>query len=195
MPFVAKNRNTNVRVDITQYEFPRQELVASDLVCQFCESSMIIRAGEIFRAHFAHKVACSSDSQSHPESPEHLLGKWLIAQKIKEEWKEYSNARIEFEYPVPEVKRVIDIAMVFPNGWIVAHEVQLASITTGELRQRTEDYNRAGIDVVWWLGKSADTPANRDWCINQYGFSLSLNYDMLRARFDNNHVSAMAGSR
>lgn len=180
MSFVAKDKTTNQRIDITCVQNPRLVLIAENIVCQVCDGPMIIKAGEIFRHHFAHKVLCPFEYQSHPESPEHLFGKWIVSQKVKEEWKEYSSAKIEFEYFVPEVKRIIDIAMVFPNGWIVAHEIQLASITVGELRQRTEDYYHAGIDVLWWLGKSADTITNQDWCIAQFGFSLSLNYEMLR---------------
>jgi len=64
--------------------------------------------------------------------------------------------------------------VTFPTGWRVAHEVQLASITTEHLQERTNDYTLAGIDVVWWLGKSADTETNRAWCRCTFGYALSL---------------------
>lgn len=179
MPFIAKSKTTGDRVDITRFASPRLELNASDIICQLCGAPMIIRSGKIVRPHFAHKNECSSDYQSHPESPEHLLAKLIISEKIKAEWKEYGDAKVEFEYPVPEVKRIIDIAMLFPMGWIVAHEIQLSSITTEQLENRTKDYRNAGIDVVWWLGKSADTPANRSWCVENFGVCFTLNYQAL----------------
>mgnify|MGYP001952948993 CR=1 FL=1 len=82
-----------------------------------------------------------------------------------------------------EVKRIIDIAMIFPNGWIVAHEIQLSSITTENLENRTNDYRKLGIDVFWWFGKSADKKANREWAIEKYGQSLSINYELLDSKY------------
>jgi competence protein CoiA len=138
---------------------------------------MIIKAGLIVAAHFAHKSTCPTDYKSHPESPEHRAGKILVAECLRANVGEYSTALIEYEVPIPEVRRVADVLVTFPMGWRVAHEVQLASITTEELAQRTEDYLHAGVDVVWWLGKSADTPANRDWCQRVLGFSLSIHLE------------------
>jgi competence CoiA-like predicted nuclease len=179
MPFIARDRSTNARIDITRYEKPREILVAADIICQFCEQPMIIRAGMIVRAHFAHKVDCASDYVGHPESQEHLEGKSLVAERLRQEIAEYSTASIDFEVPIPEVKRIADIMVLFPNGWRIAHEIQLASITTATLQQRTEDYLHAGVDLVWWLGKSADTPANRHWCEQYFGYALSINMSVL----------------
>jgi competence CoiA-like predicted nuclease len=179
MPFIARDRSTHARIDITRYEKPREILVAADIICQFCTQPMIIRAGMIFRAHFAHKALCPTDYVGHPESHEHREGKSLVAARLREEIAEYSTAAIEFEVPIPEVKRIADIMVLFPNGWRVAHEIQLASLTTETLQQRTEDYLDAGVDLVWWLGKSADTPANRSWCEQYFGYSLRIDMSVL----------------
>jgi len=179
MAFIARHKDTRERIDITRYARPRDELQAGRLICQFCDQEMIIRHGMIVRAHFAHKVACTTPYVGHPESPEHRFGKMLVAEHLRQEVAEYSDARIEFEFPIPEVRRIADILVIFPNGWRVAHEIQLASITVEYLQQRTEDYLRAGIDVVWWLGKSADTPANRAWCEQYFGESLGLDMQIL----------------
>jgi competence CoiA-like predicted nuclease len=179
MPFIARDRTTRERIDITTYELPRQQLSAGNIMCQFCEQPLIIRAGQIVRAHFAHKAVCTSAYVGHPESQEHLLGKAIVAERLRQDFAEYSTARIEFEYPIPEVKRIADIMVLFPNGWRIAHEIQLASITAGILQQRTEDYLHAGIDVFWWLGRTADSPANREWCEQYFGYSLSLNMSVL----------------
>jgi competence CoiA-like predicted nuclease len=181
MPFIALNRSTGERVDITKIEHPRLHLKSDALICQLCEQPVIIKAGLLTRPHFAHRSHCSTDYHNHPESIEHLLGKEMVARGLKEEFAEYAQADIQYEVKVPEVKRVIDVMASFPNGWRVAHEIQLAGITTEELQQRTEDYARAGIDVVWWLGKSADTPANQAWCNARFGFSLSLDLGAVSA--------------
>jgi competence protein CoiA len=181
MPLIAKIASTNERVDITKLKNPRAELKAGDLVCQLCGSPMIIKQGMIKKPHFAHKAECTSDYQSHPESPEHLAGKELIAKTLKAELPEYSLAEIEYEFPIPEVRRIADVVAKFPNGWIVAHECQLASITVEELEKRTEDYLYAGVDVIWWLGKAANTKSNLDWSHSKFGFALVLNYEQLSA--------------
>lgn len=187
MPFVAIDRESGKRIDITAVINPRTALKAGEHVCQLCGQPMIIKAGLIVAAHFAHKATCPTDYKSHPESPEHRQGKILVARSLRENVSEYSTAAIEYEVPIPEVKRVADVLVTFPMGWRVAHEIQLASITTEELARRTEDYLHAGIDVVWWLGKSADTPANRAWCEGVLGFSLSLHLEASGAEY--NHVS------
>jgi competence protein CoiA len=181
MPFIALNRDTGERIDITKIENPRLHLKSNELICQLCEQPVIIKAGLLTRPHFAHRSQCTTDYGSHPETIEHLQGKELVAKGLREEFAEYAQANIQYEVKVPEVKRVVDVMANFPNGWRVAHEIQLAAITTEELQQRTEDYARAGIDVVWWLGKSADTPANQAWCTAHFGFSLSLDLSLISA--------------
>lgn len=179
MPFIALNKSTKERIDITKIENPRLVLKKEEVICQLCESPMTIKAGMVRRHHFAHHSLCESDYEYHPESPEHLIGKEKIAQALKVEFAEYTNADIEFERKIEDIKRVADILITFPNGWRIAHEVQLASITIEELQARTDDYARAGIDVVWWLGKSADSPSNRDWCVETFGVSYSLEISKL----------------
>lgn len=174
MPFIALDKDTRKRIDITQLENPRLILRSGDCICQACEEPMIVKAGLIVRSHFAHRSTCISDYQYHPESPDHLALKYLVMQALKENIGEYSDAEIELEVKVPEVNRIADIMATWPMGWRVAHEIQLASITIEKLNDRTEDYHRAGIDVIWWLGKSADTPANRKWCEDKLGFSVQL---------------------
>ena len=175
MPFVALHKDTQERIDITRIENPRESLKSGDCVCQLCSTPMIIKAGQILRAHFAHYASCETDYQSHPESAEHREAKIYLATHLREAFKEYTHASIEYEVPIPEVKRIADLLATFPMGWRVAHEIQLASITVEQLEARTNDYARAGVDVVWWLGKSANTPANREWSRRTFGYALCLN--------------------
>jgi competence protein CoiA len=179
MPFIARSKSSGKRVNILEHQNPRESLVKDDLVCPLCSKPLIIRAGFVRIAHFAHKQECTSDYQSQPETQEHLLAKQYLAAEIKNIWKEYSSASVELEYVVEECKRVADLAMIFPSGWIVAHKIQLSAITTEELNERTKDYTDAGIDVVWWLGKSADTKDNRQWCLKNFGYRNLLEFQSL----------------
>ena len=177
MALVARNTKTQERVCILDYPDPRNQLKQDEMVCQLCTGAMIIKAGMIKQHHFAHKHICTSDFESHPESEEHLFFKKILSEQLGEHISEYTKAKPQLEYPIKEVKRVADIVFAFPNGWLVAHEIQLASITNEELEKRTNDYREAGVDVIWWLGNNANTPANREWSRKYLGGCFLLNYD------------------
>lgn len=181
MPFIALDKNTGDRIDITKLENPRAELKKGEVICQLCEQPMIIRAGTVRRHHFAHYAQCVSDYDHSPESPEHLGAKEAIATHLMETFLEYKEATIDYEVKVPEIMRVADIMVTFPNGWRIVHEIQLSPITVEDLQKRTSDYTKAGLDVVWWLGKSADTEANQNWCLDAFGVVYTLNYHKLRS--------------
>ena len=176
MPFIALHKDTKERIDITEIEDPRGVLKSGDYICQLCEEPLILKAGLIISPHFAHYAKCTSDYATHPESEAHRQGKKALAHYLKDYFSKYVDLQVNFEVKIPEAKRVADLLITFPMGWRIAHEVQLANITIEELQQRTDDYARAGIDTIWWLGKSADTPANRNWCIERFGICYRLNF-------------------
>lgn len=182
MPFVAIDKDTGQRVDITRVRDPRNEIKSGQCICQLCRQPMIVRAGNTKAAHFSHYSECGdSEWQSHPESPEHREGKRYVAAKLPQEWPEYRMATIEYEVPIKgsNFKRIADVLATFPSGQRVAHEVQFASITPAELEERTRDYQAAGVDVVWWLGKAAKTDNNRAWCESYFGFSIECNISLV----------------
>lgn len=189
MPFIALEKNTNKRIDITQVKNPRLTLKNQDCICQLCGEPLIVRSefmrsGYLVQAHFYHyQGACKSKYEVHPESPEHLRCKELVAQALRAQFAEFSDATIEFEVVVPEANRVADILITFPMGWRVAHEIQLSPISPDKLEERTNAYNSTGIDVYWWLGKSADNAANRAWCTERYGYSLSIDITRSEAQY------------
>ena len=178
MPLIAKNSITGERLDITNSSSPREDWSHGAIVCPFCDSPMAIKAGKIIAPHFAHIKKCTSQYKSHPETPQHIQGKIFVADMVKKHAEEfgYDNFKVAFEYQVTEVKRIIDVAFLLPSGWAIAHEIQLAGVTTEELDERTNDYSSAGIDVVWWLGGRADTPANRDWCLDRFGQCYHISF-------------------
>jgi competence CoiA-like predicted nuclease len=91
---------------------------------------------------------------------------------------------IHLEYHLPEVGRIADVAQLFPNGWIVVHEIQLAGITTLSLTERTQDYMTAGCDVIWYLGNNADTPANREWAKRFQGFIAHVELEVEHVEYN-----------
>lgn len=160
MPLVAKHAVTGERIDITLYDDPRAQLNAADVVCPECDHPMILKAGLIKIAHFAHKPG-SDCKYGVGESRDHLMCKNHLIQLFRSEITDFFLSEVFPEYWIG--KRRTDVAQVFSNGWIVAHEIQLASITVQELEERSLDYRAEGADVFWYLGKSANTPANRKW--------------------------------
>jgi len=180
MPFIALDKNNRKRIDITQFDDPKMQLEGMTLVCQLCDCGlpMSIKASEarLVSPHFFHIETCGSDYKSHPESPEHRSGKEFVTNWVCEKLENYSASIVEKEFPIPEIKRVIDVVVIYPFGWIWANEIQLAKTTVDDLERRTSDYLSAGIDVIWWLGKGADSPALRNWCVQKYGFSPYLRF-------------------
>lgn len=173
MPFVARIKSSGDRVCIEDYDRPKADLPAGDLVCQFedCAHPMIVRGGSIVRPHFAHRAAspCQTSYESHPESAEHRAGKRAIATFLRGDLArrgyDMSRIRVEFEVQIPEARRVADVLVTFPGGMREAHECQLSPISIADLDRRTTAYLASGIDPIWWLGIGfpADTRTNRDW--------------------------------
>lgn len=180
MPFIALNKDTKDRIDITAIDDPRLTIPKGSVICQLCEQPMIIKAGQVIQAHFAHKVSCTSDYEHKPESAEHLKGKKYVHDYFADFYKDCSGIIVEYEARLPEVKRVADVLITFPMGWQVAGEVQLSPITVDEIQQRTNDYLSLGIDVMWFLGAKADKENIRNWCLENIGVFLTLNMVTLK---------------
>ncbi len=175
MPFVAEHKESHARIDITQVANPRLEIDQEQCICPLCGEAFTMRVGMILRPHFAHRIrVCNTEYSTHKESLAHLEAKLYLRDHLRREFPEYSAASIELEVKLQPIWRVADVLVTFPSGWRQAHEVQLASITREELEQRTNDYTSMGIDVVWWLGNQADTDSNRMWCVEKFGYSVSL---------------------
>lgn len=176
MPFIAKSKSTKERIDITCLKNPRMEIDKDDCICQLCEKPLYVKAGFIVSAHFAHYPGgCDSDYERKAESEEHRLAKRKIAFLFRNKYQD-SDVMVELEKPLPEIKRIADVLITFPGGWQIAHEIQLSSITIENLLERTTDYSKLGIDVIWWLGKAADKETNRNWCHDAQGGYFLLRF-------------------
>jgi competence CoiA-like predicted nuclease len=101
-----------------------------------------------------------------------------LKDKLEECYRVKGDPDIELEVPI-DMKwrargRVIDILVTWPMGWREAHEIQLSAITPQALEERTDDYLRSGIDVIWWIGNRANTKENKDWCMERFGEAYIL---------------------
>lgn len=160
-----------------------------DLICPFCEERMIpVKRGNSI-IYFRHYRICKSKLEhDHDESPEHLLGKKMLAQYLKEELNEVSDVEIIIEYPIREAGengRIADVAAVFPTGYVIVYECQLANITPEMLEKRTKDYEEAGVEVTWFLGGKADNQTNRNWCLEYFG---NCYYIKFQREFSEQHL-------
>ena len=182
MPFIAIDKATGERIDITQTPDIMLTYQPGTLACQLCGGSMFPRSeherktpsGAVcsVRAYFRHaSKECDTDYAAHPESVEHRLGKLYIATFWLPQFAWYKDAKIEYEVPIREagIRRVVDVLATLPSGHRIAHEVQLAAITPRELKERTDDYAAAGIDVFWHLGGRANDYANCEYLDSTYG--------------------------
>lgn len=175
MSFVALRKDTRERVDITQYPSPKKEALKHYvLLCQECGGVLHIREGDVRSAHNAHLPGAHCGAAG--ESQQHRNGKMYLRDHLTDIFPEYVEAVFDFEYRVPGGDRIIDLLVTLPDGRRVAHEVQLASITTKSLRERTGDYATAGISTVWWLGGNAHTATNVQWCLQQFEVAHILLY-------------------
>ena len=152
----------------------RSKYPPGSLQYPFCEQSVFSREHKGFVLHFVHQHSCTSDVARHPESPEHEEGKLKLAKFLKEQIKDEpeQNAAVEVEYHLPncgEHGRITDVALVYKNGNLLIAECQLSRITPNELEQRTRDYLSVRADVLWFLGKEADTTENRTWLRSVFG--------------------------
>jgi len=154
-------------------------------ICRYCRSEVRLRRPHIrsqtvqVAAHFFHLAQeCQSNFEGHPESSDHRLLKMLLKiELLKRGW-----LNIRFEEPIAmpwrPKGRIADVVSFernsdTPHVW----EIQLAAITPDELRERTEDYVKAGYEPHWLLGKAGNTPANQQvvWDLLAECFVVHLN--------------------
>jgi len=201
MPFTALDKTTGQLISLFDYQAPLSELRRGDTVCPICESEMIIRSAHTRRgypvaAHFAHKpdTDCWYARETAGERPEHLTAKRALADKLREWFAEYTTVEPQLEAPIHEVQRVADILFLFPAGWGIVHEIQLANITPAKLEERTRDYERAGLDVVWWFGLEAATDNNIEWSRERYGYAYNVLFEYAPSS-ENDYIDIGTASR
>ncbi len=181
---IAIHKNSGERIKAADYKTVhdlRSEFALGELICPFCDGGVFPRSRSGFILHFVHRSPCTSTIGRHPESPEHEQGKLRIAHFLQQQIKDNpGSAKIEVEYPLTECGehgRVADVALVYNNGNMLIGECQLSKITSNELEKRTLDYYAIGADVIWFLGKDANTNDNRTWLRSMFGSVAILEFD------------------
>ena len=187
MPLTALHTPSGKRLLATDFQDSsqiRKEFKRGELVCPFWKTELYGRGGisKYSALHFVHATECSTKMGYHPESVEHFAGKLALAEYLKAELSEQSDVEVIIEYPIPEAGehgRIADVAAVFPSGWVLVYECQLAAITPELLEQRTKDYASVGADVLWFLGGKANSIPNITWCEEYFGncFFIKLEKD------------------
>jgi competence CoiA-like predicted nuclease len=171
MPFVALDRHTQKRICILHFDKPKEQIDKDALVCQECGESLYIKAGEIKRPHFCHYANPDSMCKSRGESENHMDAKRYVMEFLQQE---YSGATVELEVMNRKAGRIADVLLTEDSGKQTAHEIQLSSITLGDLKERTLSYADHGISCVWWLGSKARNAHNEKWCSDSQGGFYNL---------------------
>lgn len=185
MPLVAVDMETGKRLDLTGPNLSDDYLHSRPLACPICGNKMFyrssyLRQGHQVRSHYAHLETCDANYDSQPESAYHLAGKRYLKEFLESKYQKLTDCEIELEVPIDmewrDKGRIADICITFPMGYREAHEIQLSPITLRDLKQRTQDYRRAGCDVIWWLGEKANTLENRTFCHELFGACFYINF-------------------
>lgn len=109
-----------------------------------CSSAAIPKVSRLGTRFFAHKSR--AECSSAPESPEHLMAKFVIAESARSEgW------QVQTEEPGTDPDGYAFIADVLckKGNASVAFEVQLAPQSLAEFQARTRRYQRSGIRCLW----------------------------------------------
>lgn len=188
MPLNAKfvlSGETICSLDIGSAVRFRLEHPIGSLSCSECESVMYLVGGLHRLRHFRHRVKCTSQYSSHPESIEHFYGKSFLRKALRERLsKAKVKAEVVLEHLLPHVGahgRKADVAAILPGGDVIVYECQLANTSVNELEKRTDDYESNGIDVTWFLGGAAYTDSNREWSYDRFGDCHQINIDFSKS--------------
>ena len=117
-------------------------------ICPGCLGDVILKRGEINQPHFAHVNNNDCSDFAENESFDHLKAKLdLYNQLVANGFKD-----IQLEKVIPRIKQRPDVFLKLENGHKIAFELQFSPISLTRLRQRTSNYQMAGIQVFWLLG-------------------------------------------
>lgn len=131
MTMTANTKNGRVvALDLNRFNDKREDYY----FCPFCKSELVLKAGDVKIHHFAHKV--KSDCIMHGESQKHLEGKTFFYN--------LDDTPAEFEKRVEN--RIGDVVL----GKTVI-EIQNSNISVEEIRDRFNDWNKAGYSMMWIL--------------------------------------------
>lgn len=159
--------------------FAGDAIRGSEHICSDCRSRLVLKRGEVVRAHFAHEP--NADCDRAGESFRHMEMKQTL-------FETFQSFRPTYEQPfiTPWEKRRADI-YIDPLKLVI--ENQASALPQGEWEQRTRFYNQIGLAVLWvWDGPMVALWHKGDrhisesirWCHQMgYGFLHTLVDDTL----------------
>ena len=140
-------------------------------LCPECQAPVQVRIypDGLRTNHFYHLASGGGCGYGKGESEEHLLGKTSIRRYLEDcpDW-DGCEFLLEHRIETPEGVRVIDLAVIHPNGEKEAHEAQLSKQSASEFDKRSTLYQEAGFTPIWWLGSKNET--SRNYLYKKYGW-------------------------
>ena len=79
------------------------------------------------------------------------MNKQSLIDNLKQEYQSYLFTDGVVEQPSISELGVIDLYFEFPNGWIIGHKFQTATIDNELVVLMTNFYRNVGIDLTWWF--------------------------------------------
>lgn len=111
--------------------------------CPSCHAEVILKQGPIKVAHFAHRADTDCSFAGQEESVEHRLVKQEIYQALLHV---PGVSEVQVERNLQEVRPDVSFRC---NGTFVAIEVQVSTLSSQDIEQRTLAYARKNIAVLW----------------------------------------------
>ncbi|NBD31972.1 MAG: hypothetical protein GVY17_03100 [Cyanobacteria bacterium] len=197
MPLRALNKETGESV----YSFLYQSKIdllktGKQFVCPASGIDCFPRQRGGYVLHFVRKDKPEQEKYlGHPETWQHLLGKQAVYEKIQP-YLNNTGFSIELEYAVDIDEnhgRIADLMLLDPErNPLTAYEIQISPISTDELNQRTQDYDKLGIDCIWIFGgENQDNTAIKDWSYSYCGFFRIISFPSNKARFEKSDLDAL----
>lgn len=112
--------------------------------CAICNEEVILKAGRSKANHFAHANPSACEYAIH-ESEDHLRCKMEIFEALLQE---PGVVDAQLERPLGTVRPDIS---AYIHGVAVAIEIQISALSTETILNRTIEYNKKGIAVLWLL--------------------------------------------
>lgn len=142
--FFAKNQAGEL-IDLTRIKRDEvKQLKKMNWFCCDCQEPVILKAGRIKQMHFAHGKDSECQSFSEGETREHLAGKTLLYQNCC-----HHQIQVELEAYLPKLKQRPDVLV----DQKLALEFQCSPLSFERLKERTDNYQKHGYEVLWILGR------------------------------------------
>lgn len=151
--------------------------------CPACGQLVLLKAGNKYRPHFAHKSLRDCAYHQENESTEHLELKAALYQALSK------TEQVAVERVLPDLGQIADLLV----GDKLALEVQCSPLSLERFKERTLSYQENGYQVLWllgqklWLGKKLSqlqrSLLSFSYNVGFYLWELDLKTDQIRLKY------------